>query len=123
MPDKPHATLHSVALAEAEDLMGGRWAKQTRPYVVGEAPIAQVPRQPGDAVSNQWELMPPEPPLGFEINAQEAVGEPHEIAKSLSPTETSLSSHSSDVSAGDAPTSKSTSGGDDRRGRSFRRRI
>jgi hypothetical protein len=49
--------------------------------VVGSARVPQYP-----AAAGPWNdpvQVPPEPPLGYEINAQEVVGEVHEIEESL----------------------------------------
>jgi hypothetical protein len=85
MTDKAHATLHALAMSDALDLAGGRWAKLTRPHVSGEEPIVRYPDQPqgspwrGDSVPN-------EEPLGYQIDDQPTIGEPHEIASSLRAT-------------------------------------
>jgi hypothetical protein len=59
--EKPHATLFSIAQADALDLAGGRYAGAVKSHVTGSAPIAQVPRQPSNSPWNQFDKMPAEP--------------------------------------------------------------
>src|SRR5262245_26128183 len=73
---------HAEANADLE--LGGRFAKVTSTTVVGASPI-NYPRQPLTSPSNQMAMTGPEAPLGYEINAMEVVGEPHEVAASERP--------------------------------------
>jgi hypothetical protein len=76
------STYHQLAEASADELAGGRFAKATnKQTVVGSSPIS-YPRQPS---TSPWfnDPVPPEMPLGYDINAMEPVGERHEIEKSL----------------------------------------
>jgi hypothetical protein len=72
-----------IALGEA-GTVGGRWAMESKTKVVGSSPIA-YPRQPE---TSPWgsDLVGPEPSLGYSIEEHPAVGEPHEIEKSLRET-------------------------------------
>jgi len=90
------ATYHSVAQSTVDDERGGRYAtggsKQT---VIGSLSIA-YPQQPS---TSPWhsDPCPPEPPLGFNVNAIDPVGEPHEIKASATPS--SPTAHDGDVRA------------------------
>jgi hypothetical protein len=72
-------TYHERAIAELGlEGQGNRFAVGTS--VTGAARVPQYP-----AASGPWNdpvQVPIEPPLGYEINAQESVGEPFEIAAS-----------------------------------------
>jgi len=75
------ATYHSVAMAGLADERGGRYATEdTKQTVIGSSPIS-YPKMPE---GNPWANEPigTEPQLGFDINAQDPVGEPHEIRAS-----------------------------------------
>jgi len=62
-----------IALEEA----GGRFSAASR--VVGSEPVPTYP-----PASGPWsDPQPPEPPTGVEIDAQEPVGEAHEVAASM----------------------------------------
>jgi hypothetical protein len=58
--------------------LGGRFAKLTPTTVVGTEPITKYPK----LESGFWakDECPPEPPLGFDVNTQEPVGEAHELS-------------------------------------------
>jgi hypothetical protein len=71
------STLLDHANASADDLAGGRFAAITKTTVTGSSPIS-YPRLPADSPSNQAMMVPDEAPLGFDINAMDPVGEPHE---------------------------------------------
>jgi hypothetical protein len=60
----------------------GRHAAAAKATVVGKAPTPVYPRQPS---GSPWagDLVPPEGPTGYDINAMEPVGEPFEIEASL----------------------------------------
>jgi hypothetical protein len=64
------------AQASADDLAGGFAAASPQRTIIGSAPIA-YPRQPQNS---PWasDPLPPEPPLGIDINAMEPTGEVHE---------------------------------------------
>ena len=75
------ATYHSVAMAGIDDERGGRYATEgSKQTVIGSSPIA-YPQQPS---TSPWhrDPVPDEPPLGYDINAQGPVGEPHEVRAS-----------------------------------------
>jgi hypothetical protein len=78
------STYFAQAQASAMDEMGGRFAKVQPTSVTGSAPTAW-PKMPE---GNPWacDPMPPEPPLGYAVDAQDPVGEPHEIAASQGST-------------------------------------
>jgi hypothetical protein len=71
---RERSTYHSVAQASIDDDRGGRFAlgdsKQT---VIGSSPIS-YPQQPSTSFWNS-DPVPPEPPLGYSVEAQEPVGE------------------------------------------------
>jgi hypothetical protein len=73
-------TFHSRAAAELALENQGRHTQGAE--VTGSKPAVVYPRQPE---SSPWaaDKVPPEPPLGYEINSQEPVGEPFEIEESL----------------------------------------
>jgi len=76
---KAATTMH--ALAQLGDTsLSGRFAADG--MVSGTAPTTDYPRLPS---SSPWSgpQPGPEPPLGFAIDAQEPVGEAHEVAASL----------------------------------------
>src|SRR5262245_57466887 len=70
------ATYHSVAQAALDDERGGRYSGQGKPTITGSSQI-HYPRQPAGSPWARDEC-PPEPPLGFSVEDQEAVGEQHE---------------------------------------------
>jgi len=74
------STYFHHAAASALDEMGGRFAKVQPTTVTGSTPSAW-PKMPE---GNPWacDPLPMEPPLGYAIDAQDPVGEPHEIAAS-----------------------------------------
>ena len=79
--DRRVATYHSFGQSNLDDEREGRYAAAgTRPAVTGSSPIA-YPQQPS---TSPWHSEPigTEPPLGYDINAQDAVGEPFEVAAS-----------------------------------------
>jgi len=68
-------TYQGRAMADLEDA-GGRYSAVTKQSVTGSTPSSAYPRMPsGPWAENE---MPPEPPLGYEIDAMEPVGELHE---------------------------------------------
>jgi len=73
-------TYHQFATSEA-DAVGGRYAAQSKARVVGSASF-EYPALP---VSSPWanDPVPPEAPLGVDINAVEPVGTHAEIEHSL----------------------------------------
>jgi hypothetical protein len=77
------STYFQQAQSSLNDTAGGRFGAVTKSSVTGSGPVV-YPRLPADAPSNQMAMMPPEPPLNYNINDQEPVGEFHEIQKSLS---------------------------------------
>jgi hypothetical protein len=74
--DNTDNTLYGRAQVDLEAELGGRFAKP-RPLVSG-----QVPTQPEGSPWSR-DPVPIEPPLGFDVNAVEPVGEVHEIEASL----------------------------------------
>jgi hypothetical protein len=72
------------AQANADFDLGGRYALVQKPAtVIGSGPIS-YPKLPEDSPSNQLAMMPPEPPLGYSVNAQDPVGEQFEQEASKS---------------------------------------
>jgi hypothetical protein len=65
------------------DDAGGRYAKLTPSKLTGQT--SAVPQQPPNSPWSKSvdELTGSEPPLGFDVNAQEATGTPKEIQSSL----------------------------------------
>lgn len=74
------SSFHAHAIAELGDV-GGRFASEIRQSVTGSTPGSQYPRQPSGSPWARDEC-PPEPPLGYSVDEQEAVGERHEIEAS-----------------------------------------
>jgi hypothetical protein len=78
---KVKGTYMSIAEAAADELAGGRFAQTAnKQRVIGTGPIV-YPAQPENS---PWRCDPCgiEPPLGFSVNDQPAVGEPHEVRAS-----------------------------------------
>jgi hypothetical protein len=73
---------HTRALAELQLEQGQSGRFTDKASVNGSKPAVAYPRQPE---GSPWagDLVPPEEPLGWSVEAQEPVGEPHEIAASL----------------------------------------
>jgi hypothetical protein len=74
----------STYFAHAGDVeleMGGRFAKVLPTTVVGSEPVVKYPKLPEGSPWAKDEC-PPEPGLGIDVNAMEALGEPHEQAAS-----------------------------------------
>jgi hypothetical protein len=68
------ATYHSVAASSVDDERGGRYAAaDSKQTVIGASPIS-YPTQPEHSPWSRDEC-PPEPPLGYSVDAQEPVGE------------------------------------------------
>ena len=79
--DKRAKTYMRQAEIDADlELGGGRFAKIITTTVTGSGPVS-VPRLPSDNQSNQALMVGPEEPLGYDINAMDPVGEPHERAE------------------------------------------
>jgi hypothetical protein len=76
------ATYHSLAHADADLERGGRYASLNKLTVTGTGPSGWAPQQPANSF---WKCdpVPAEMPLGYDINAIEPTGEPHEVAKSI----------------------------------------
>jgi hypothetical protein len=74
-------TYFSQASAGMDDERGGRFAALNKPTVTGSGG-GWAPKQPPNS---PWakDHCPPEPPLGWSVDDQEPVGEPHEIERSL----------------------------------------
>ena len=72
-------TFQSRAQAEADDVRG-RWAQEHKATVTGTGPV-QYPRLPESSWVN--DPVPPEQPLGLDINTVEAVGTIPEIQASI----------------------------------------
>jgi hypothetical protein len=72
-------TYFERASAEADENRGGRFAALAQATVIGTSPQVQYPRGPN------WtaDPVPPEAPLGFEVDAIEPVGTANEIERSL----------------------------------------
>jgi len=74
--DRLATTYHAASRAFVDEDRGGRFAVLEKATVTGAGPV----RYPKLA-SGPWSEGPgggPEPPLGFDVNAVEAVGEVHE---------------------------------------------
>jgi hypothetical protein len=74
-------TYHGHAL-DGEPELSGRFAKVSTTTVVGRSPGSIYSRQPA---GSPWanDPVPPEMPLGIDINAQEPTGELHEQKASI----------------------------------------
>jgi hypothetical protein len=72
------STYHSHTNIDEE--AGGRFARQQPMLIVGAAP---VPLYPGSVPAWTQDRGPDEPPLGFSVDAQEPLGEPHELEASM----------------------------------------
>lgn len=70
------------AMNDASDEAGGRFAKTTKTTVNGAAPTVEYPAAAGPWSSDCTQV-PPEPPLGYSIEAHEPVGEAFEVERSL----------------------------------------
>lgn len=70
-------TLLAQAIADSE--LSGRFGTQTQQRITGATPVPQVPRLP-ETHNIPWPSGPDF--TGYEINAMEPVGEPHEIERS-----------------------------------------
>jgi len=73
---------HAEANADLE--LGGRFSKVTKTTIVGAAPIS-YPRLPLNSPANQAAMTAQEPPLGYNINDQDCVGEVFERAEARKP--------------------------------------
>jgi hypothetical protein len=64
---------------------GGRFAvsDQAPRHVVGSTPVPRYPALPGSLWGNQAAAVPPEEPLGVDVNAVEPAGTHAEIEKSI----------------------------------------
>jgi hypothetical protein len=75
-------TYNSLAVAEAESELGGRYsAAVTKTHVVGSDPTVAVPRQPANSYWSR-DVIGMEPPLNYRIDDLEPTGQPFEIAAS-----------------------------------------
>jgi hypothetical protein len=70
------------AQAEAEAEVGGRFKRLTPTTIVGATPVPSYPSQPSSSPYHS-DPVPPEPPLGIDVNSIEPVGTPVEIEKSI----------------------------------------
>ena len=75
-------TYHSFAVGSVDDERPGRFSAVNRTSVTGAEPAQQYPRQPSTSPFAS-DPVPPEGPLGYNIDYVEPVGEAHEIASSL----------------------------------------
>jgi hypothetical protein len=119
------ATYHSLASADIDQERGGRFATMNKPAVTGTDPAVRVPQQPANSFWSR-DLLPPEPPLGWSVEAQEPVGEVWEVEQSMETrTDGRASSPSARVDGGTPATSVSGdgSGAGVISKRRFRRRI
>jgi hypothetical protein len=75
-------TFFSQAIAHLGLDAQGRHAAAAKVSVSGVAPFVKYPKMPS---GSPWaeDLSGVEPPLGWSVEAQEAVGEPHELAASI----------------------------------------
>jgi hypothetical protein len=64
-----------------DDNRGGRFSVTKPAALIGSGPI-HYPQLPQDAPANQALMVGDEMPLGYDINAMDAVGEPHEVKAS-----------------------------------------
>jgi hypothetical protein len=74
-------TMHGRAMAD-EGFNSGRFTKQNAARVTGSTPVPSYPQLPASSPWHSWPS-PPEPVLGYDINAVEPVGSPTEIAASM----------------------------------------
>jgi len=87
--DRKASSYHAHAQADAELSLGGRFA-QVRPTSVTGANAGSIyPKMPE---GNPWakDECPPEPPLGWSMEAQETTGEVWEVEASRSPSTSAL---------------------------------
>jgi hypothetical protein len=110
--DRKASTYFAHAQADADLQLGGRFKAVHTTTFTGADPAVAVPRQPGTSPSNQFALMPEEPPLGFSVEAQDPVGEKFEVEALIAATPPSPS----------AELTAQAQGGDVRR-TGFRRRV
>jgi hypothetical protein len=92
---KVRGTYHSLAEAEANNELGGRFsAAITKTKVIGSSPIS-YPQQP---TNSPWRRDPcgVEPPLGFSVEDQPTTGEAWEVQKSIDDLASSPSAHGGD---------------------------
>jgi len=94
------STFHAHAQASADDERGGRFANVQPTSVTGSGPASEYPRQPTTSpfANDPCGI---EPPLNYNIDAQQPTGEKFEI-------EASLASTSVDGSDSDGPTEYGT---------------
>jgi hypothetical protein len=79
--ERPPTTLHS--LASLDTSLDGRFAAESD-LVSGAEPSVNYPRLPASSPWSAEQPQPgPEPPLGVEIDEQEPVGTPAEVAQSI----------------------------------------
>jgi hypothetical protein len=88
-------TFHQQAITQIELEQQGRHAALAKASVSGREPAVNYPRMPE---GSPWagDLVPPEPALGYAIEAQEVTGEPFEVAASLN---TALPNHAGEAVA------------------------
>src|SRR5262245_16943788 len=77
--DRLATTYHSASQAFVDEERGGRFAALEKPTVTGSSGAVRYPRQ---REGSPWRDDPVgvEPPLGFDVNTIEPVGEVHERA-------------------------------------------
>jgi hypothetical protein len=78
---EPRRSTYFDFAGDAETEMGGRFAKVLPTTITGSEPTVNYPK----LAEGPWSEGPQggdEPPLGFDINAQDPVGEVHEQARS-----------------------------------------
>ena len=69
----------SRAQVEIGSELGGRFSHLTKTVVTG---VPQVPRQPPNSPFHH-DAVPPEEPLGIDVNAMSTVGTPSEVSASI----------------------------------------
>jgi hypothetical protein len=92
-------TYHFLAQSMVDEERGGRYATEdNKQTVIGAAPIS-YPTQPS---GSPWANEPSgvEPPIGYDINAQDPVGEIHEQARSTDGSNRSASTGTSHKARG-----------------------
>ena len=70
-------TYHGHAQSAVDEDRGGRFAFSGSPTSITGSSAVSYPAQPENSPW-RWDACPPEPPLGFSVDAMEPVGEPFE---------------------------------------------
>jgi hypothetical protein len=96
---KDASTLHARAVTDADEVRG-RFAQHEKSEVIGATQAVEYPRLPSGPWADPVQI-PPEEPLGYDINETPIVGESFEIEASLAAVDAPLAvgASSADVRA------------------------